>query len=175
MAFVFLELEGMGSEICLGGNSNNCRTWMWGIVKFVWGIFSIHIVAKLFLKGFLFLFELLGKGKGWGFPSYLTNGKCWNLMGFMGDSNGRIMVFCYWWNERRKPYCKKLKINVGSTLLLWNNSNRSWQFMKINSKCVDRKCVLDICYRIVISISTSILCSLYIKWKFKSIIKFQGK
>jgi hypothetical protein len=54
--------EGMGSEICFGGNSKNCITWIWGIVKFVWGNFFIHIVAKKNLKGFLSLFELLGKG-----------------------------------------------------------------------------------------------------------------
>jgi hypothetical protein len=47
--------------------------------------------------------------------------------------------------------------------------------MRINSKYVDPKCALDICYRIVISIYTSILCSLYIKWKLKSIINFLGK
>jgi hypothetical protein len=121
------------------------------------------------------LFELLGKGGGWGFPIYSMNGKCWNLVGFTDDSSGRRMVFCYWWNERRKPCCRKLEINVGRILLLWNNFNRSWQFMRINSKCVSPKCALEICYRIVILISTSTPCSLYIKWKFFNIIIFRGK
>jgi hypothetical protein len=57
------------------------------------------------------------------FSSCLTNGNCWNLVGFMGDSSGRGMIFCYWQNLVKGPCHRKSVINV-RTFLLCNNFDK---------------------------------------------------
>jgi hypothetical protein len=38
--------------------------------------------------------------------------------GIHNDANGKNMVFCFWWNVVRIPYCMESKVNVKGFFLL---------------------------------------------------------
>jgi hypothetical protein len=128
MAFVFLELGGKWNlfwwkfQELHNLNVGNCEICLRELFH--------PYCCKKNLKRFSFLVWTFRERWRLGLSKLFNKWKMLNLVGFMGDSSGRRMVFCYWWNERRKPCCRKLETSVGRTFLLWNNSNRSWQFME---------------------------------------------
>ncbi len=108
------------------GNEWEVRSIMVGTSKVAYPkcgkLGSLH--EGILYEGFLFFFEVSGRGGDWGFTNFLLKCLTW-IVEMWWDSwemqIGKSMVLFFWWNIIREPCNAKLEWNVERILMLWNN------------------------------------------------------